>query len=176
MASSPVVVSKRQSLWGRTIAQLSRDLGAWLYVAVVLGLVTVLAFTYLAQASYVARQIEKMVKLEQRLGELHEENSALLLRIAKYEELSRIKSEAQAMGLGEAKHVEYVEVVLEEATPGPQGDAVRELPTGANSGGQQAVPPKYDTPLTIGSLPLAPTIVQQFQGWIRRGTSGREGE
>jgi cell division protein FtsL len=176
MASSSVVISRRQNLWGRTIAQLSRDLGAWLYVALVLGLVTVLAFIYLAQASYVARQIDQMVQLETSLAELHEENSALLLRIAKYESMSRIKTEARAMGLSEARQLEYIEVVLDDAGPASQRDVVQDLPTSAVTGGQQFASLPNEPPPVVGVLRLAPTIAQQFQGWICGGTAGRDAE
>jgi cell division protein FtsL len=176
MASGPIIIPRRQNWWGRTIAQLSSDLGAWLYVAVVLALVSVLAFVYLAQASYVARQINEMVELEQQLDVLHEENSALLLRIAKYEDMSRIKTEAKAMGLGEAQHVEYVEVVLDDASPAPQGDVVRGLPTSAVSDGQQSAPLQNDMPLAAAGMRLPSTIVQQFEGWIGSGTAARDGE
>jgi hypothetical protein len=174
MASSPVVIDRHQNWWGRTIAQLSRDLGAGLYVALVLGLISVLAFVYLAQASYVARQIDDMVDLQNTLTVLHEENSALLLSVAKYEEMSRIKTEARAMGLGEAKQVEYIEVVLDDANPSSQGDMVRDMPTSAGNGGQQSVSLPNKVPLTVGGLRLAPTIAQQFQGWIGAGTTARD--
>jgi cell division protein FtsL len=176
MASSQIVILRRQNWWGRTIDQLSRDLGAWLYIAVVLGLVSVLAFVYLAQASYVARQIDEMVKLEQELDVLNEENSALLLRIAKYEEMSRIKTEAKAMGLGEARHVEYVTVVLDDPIPALQGDVLQGLPSSVVSDGQRSVPLQNDTPLATVGLRLPSAIAQQFQGWIGRGTAARDAE
>lgn len=171
MASSPIVISRRQNWWGRTIAQLSRDLGAWLYVAIVLGLVSVLAFVYLAQASYVARQIDLMVELEQQLDVLHEQNSVLLLRIAKFEEMSRIKSQATAMGLGQAKSVEYVEVVLDDASPVAPRDSTQGSPTSGVHGGQSSGSLENQGLPATGALRFAPTIAQQFQGWIGRGTA-----
>jgi hypothetical protein len=176
MASSQVVISRRQNLWGRTVAQLSRDFGVWLYVGAVLSLVTVLAFVYLAQASYVARQIEDMVMLEHELDDVHEVNSALSLRIAKYEDMPRIKTEAKAMGLGEATRVEYLEVVVDDAGPGSQGDVIQNLPTGAIGGNQQSGLSQSGATYAVGGLRVAPTIAQQFQGWIGRGTAQRDAD
>jgi hypothetical protein len=175
MASSPIVISRRQNWWEHTVSQLSRELGAWLYIAVVLGVVSALAFVYLAEASYVARQIDQMVELEQELDVLHEENSALLLRISKYEEMSRIKTEAKAMGFAEPAHVEYVEVVVDDASPAAQSDAVQAAPSGGVTGGQQSTPVQDDAPLATFGLRLPSTIAQQFQGWIGIGTAAQEG-
>ena len=199
MATNPIIISRRQNLWGRIIAQLSRDLGAWLYVAVVLGLVSVLAFAYLAQASYVARQIDLMAKLEGDLDVLHEENGMLLLRIAKVEDMSRIKAEARAMGLGEATHIEYVVVVLDDPQPAAQGPPATlnprrsgtpfapggEDPTGDARSSQSlangatvvrsSVPREgEDAPAPEGPR-LVSAIAQQFQRWISGGTAGRVG-
>ncbi len=167
MASSPIVISRRQNQWARTIAQWYHGLGGWLYVVLVLAVITVMAFVYLYQASYVALQIDRMVALEERLDELHEQNSALLLRIAGYEDMSRIKNEARAMGLGEATHVEYVEVVVGGAAP--RDGAVQESPTGSTYGTQpSSLPDDEALPRTGGSW-VASTITQQFQSWIGTG-------
>lgn len=176
MASNPIILSRRQSLWGRIIARLCRDLGAWLYVALVLGLVSVLAFVYLAQASYVARQIDLMVELEDMLDVLHEENSVLLLRIARYEEMPRIKAEARAMGLGDATHVEYVEVVLDDAGPAARGGMVQSSPTSRVNGGQSQVTSEGVGVLSPEGLRFVSAIAQQFQSWISGSTAGRGAE
>jgi cell division protein FtsL len=175
MASSPVAISRRQNWWQRTVSQLSHELGAWLYIAVVLGVVSALAFVYLAEASYVARQIDQMVELEQELDELHEQNSALLLSISKYEEVSRIETQAKAMGFGEPAHVEYLEVAVDDASPAAQGSAVQGAPSGAVSGGQQSAPLQDDSPLAAAGLRLPSSIAQQFQGWIGMATAAQEG-
>ncbi len=175
MATNPIIISRRQNLWGRIIAQLSRDLGACLYVAVVLGLVSVLAFAYLAQASYVARQIDLMAKLEGDLDVLHEENSMLLLRIAKVEDMSRIKAQARAMGLGEATHIEYVVVVLGDPQPAVRADTtLNSLANGATAVRSSVASEGNDVAAPEG-LRLVSAIAQQFQGWISGGTAGRAG-
>ena len=170
MASSPIVISRRQSSWARIIAQWFRALGAWLYVVLVLGLITAMVFVYLYQANYVALQIEQMVTLERRLDELHEQNSALLLRIAKYEDMSRIETEARAMGLGEATHVEYIQVVLDDAA------ARNETTQGAATGSTYSTQPsglRGDVLPTTGGSWVSSAITQQFQGWIGGGTAAQ---
>lgn len=166
MSSNPIIISRRQNPWARAIAQLSRDLGAWLYVAGTLVLVSVLAFVYLGQASYVARQIELMVELEEQIDGLHEANNALLLHIAEHEDMSRIKAEARAMGLGEAKQVEYVVVVLDGVSSTVPNDAVSSLATSAANGAQPSVQLLGDRVPTTAGLRLASAIAQQFQSWI----------
>ena len=169
MATSPIVISRRQTLWVRTIAQWYHGLGAWLYVVLVLGLITVMAFVYLYQASYVAMQIDRMGALEQRLDELHEQNSALLLRIARYEDMSRIQNEARAMGLGQATHVEYVEVVLGGAAT--RDDVAHESPVGSTYGAQPSALLDQETLPTTGGSWVASTVARQFQGWIGKGAA-----
>ena len=167
MASNPVILSRRQNLTERIIAQLSGDLGLWLYLAIVLVVGTALAFAYLAQASYAARQIETMVELEQKLSELHEQNSVLRLQVAGYEDITRIKSEARAMGLGEAAQVEYVEVVLDEpATPG--GTA----PSSKAGGDQSSALSGWNSVTDWPGVRFVSVIARQFQAWISRGVAG----
>jgi hypothetical protein len=166
MSSNPIIISRRQNPWARAIAQLARDLGGWLYVAGTLVLVSVLAFVYLGQASYVARQIELMVELEQQIDDLHEANNALLLQIAGHEDMSLIKAEARAMGLGEAKQVEYVVVVLDDATSAVLKGAASGLTTSAANGAPSSVPLLADRVPTTAGLRLASAIAQQFQSWI----------
>ena len=166
MSSNPIIISRRQNPWGRAIAQLSRDLGAWLYVGVTLVVVSALAFVYLGQASYVARQIELMVKLEEQIHDLHEANNALLLQIAGHEDMSRIKAEARAMGFGEAQQVEYVVVVLDDASSTVPKDAISGLTSSAANGAPSSVPLLGDRVPTTAGLRLASAIAQQFQSWI----------
>lgn len=170
MASSSITIARRHNVWQRIVARLSRDLGAWLYVAVVLGLVSALAFVYLAQASYVAGQIDEMAELERKLDLLHEENNALLLRISRYEDMSRIQTEARAMGLGEAQQVEYVVVVVDDSGPVQWEDVVSGLPPGAVRGTLPSASLQNEGAPTTAGLGLAATIAQQFQGWIGAGT------
>jgi hypothetical protein len=143
------------------IAQWSRDLGMWLYVAALICLVSMLAFVYLAQASYVAGQMEQMVGLEYQVRTIKEDSNALLVCIARYEDLSRIKTEARALGLGEPKHVEYVEVVVDEPLS-PTGWGGGDSPHGSSAGEG------------IGLQPPSPGLwskaVQQFRQWIVGGT------
>jgi len=170
MASNPIVISRHQSPLGRMITQLTRDLGAWLYVGLVLALASVLAFVYLAQASYAARQIDLMVELEKQLVVLHEENSVLQLDIATYEEMSRIKTQARAMGLGEATRVEYIEVLLDE--PAAQGKTSQSSAIGSANGGQSSAPQVWDGMSGWPGVQYVSVIARQFQNWISRGIVG----
>jgi len=172
MASNQIAISRRSNWLQRSVAQLFHDLGAWLYVVAVVVLATVLAFVYLAQASYAARQIELMVDLEKKLDLLHEENSILRLQIAGHEDPSRIKAEARAMGLGEATRVEYIEVLLDEAGPLARGNTTQSLPgSGANSGQLSALQGRNGV-TAWPDVRFVSSIAQQFQGWISKGTAG----
>jgi hypothetical protein len=176
MATNPMIISRRQTIgtpyphlgvWGRLFARLSDELGAWLYVAVVLVLVSVLAFAYLAQASYVARQIEWMATLEQQLDVVHERNSMLLLSIAEAEDMPRIKAEARAMGLGEATRIEYLVVILDDLQPAAPGDTPLTPRGGTDlTRGRSSVTRAAANVAAPSSSRLVSTIAQQFQSWI----------
>lgn len=158
MASHPVVVPYRQSWLRRTAHHWYDTLGPWLCVLAVILVIALLAFVYLAQASYVARQIDMMAKLEKDRCKLHEENSALLLEIAQYEDVSRIKTEARAMGLGEPTRIEYVEVTVDDPLPLP-----------GSRGGPLSDVRGAQLPAPQGPAFLS-GIWQQFRNWIIGGT------
>jgi len=147
MAGGRIAVSRRERVLGRTmprhlsgrdmssqalggtIPQLGYDVGPWLYVLALLCMVALVAFLYLAQTTAVARQIEEMESLERQLRQLRWDNNALLLQIAQYQKMSRIKQEARDMGLAEAQDVEYVEVVLDQSEKSSDGDIAPHVPS-----------------------------------------------
>jgi hypothetical protein len=171
MASSPIVISRRhhEGLWGRTIAQWFRGLGAWPHVLLAAALVGAMASVYLYQISFVERQIDQMVRFESDLADLNQRNNELSVSIAGYEDMSRIKTEARAMGLGEATHIEYLDVVLDGSTA--QDHVIQGLSASAASAGQSSAWLEDETLPTSGGSWVASTIVQQFRGWIDRGTA-----
>ncbi len=68
-AGGPMAESRNENLLGQALSQLSDDLRRWLYV-LVLCLVSVLSFLYLAQASCVAKHIAEMETLDNDVREL----------------------------------------------------------------------------------------------------------
>jgi len=143
----------------RAISEPADDLKRWLYVLVLLVLVSLVAFLYLAQASYVAKQTEEMKALESNLRELKKDNNALLLRIAQYEQMPRIEQEARALGFGEPEHIGYVEVVLDEPAP--------------LLGGEAAPDSLSPSPDVSSHLPTwLHNVLCQFREWVNLGTAG----
>jgi|GEM_PF-2033826 len=158
MTDDRMTVSENKNALPRAIPLVSYDLQRWLYVLALLCLISVLAFVYLAQASYVTKQIEEMENLEHKRGEIEQDNSALLLQIAQYEQMSRLQQEARALGLDEPEHVEYVEVVLDE--------------TATSSLDNVAYDPRSSSPASPSYLPAWwHSIVHQFGDWIKGGTA-----
>ena len=93
----------------------STEVRPWLYVIASVGLVSLLAFIQLSQASFVSRQIDVMESLERDVLVLRQRQNLLRLQIAEYEQMPRIKQEARALGLGEAHHIEYVRMPAVDA-------------------------------------------------------------
>ncbi len=94
------------------LPRVSADVRPWLFVIAALCLVSVLAFVQLSQASYVARQLDEMSRLESDMLAIRQRNNTLRLKIAEYGRMPRIVQEARALGLGEAERVEYVAVSI----------------------------------------------------------------
>jgi hypothetical protein len=110
-----------QGLLGASLSWLSVDVGPWLYVLTALCMVSLLAFAHLGQASYVAQQVEDMEMLENDVHTLKRSNNSLRLQIARYEQMERIKQQAQMRGLGKPEGIEYLQVPVDEASP-PAGE------------------------------------------------------
>jgi hypothetical protein len=100
---------------------LSADQRGWIRVLALSLVVSLLTFVYLAQTGYVVRQIEEMQNLEASLLDLKRENNALRLEAAEYEQWSRLRRQARALGFAEPQRVEYVEVPVSE-TPAPPSE------------------------------------------------------
>ena len=146
---------------GGTMAQLSYDVGLWLYVLVLLCMVGLVAFLSLAQTTSVAKQVERMESLEGELRQLKWDNNALLLQIVQYQQMLRIQQQARAMGLSEAEDIEYVEVVLDQPDTSSGGDIAQDSPSS----------------LPMGSSPLPVWlrhVVRQFAEWAAGGTARAE--
>jgi len=126
--SSRMTVPSGHTVIGHSVVRMSLDLRPWLYAGVLVCLVVSLGFVYLTQAGHVARQIEEMEVLELKLQRLKHQNSALLLEIAEYEQVGRIKQQARQLGFAEPEDVEYVVVHLDEAAPQPQDQMARANP------------------------------------------------
>lgn len=174
MASSPIVISRRSNLWERTVAQWIRGLGVLPNVALGVSLVVLMGSVYLYQVGVVERQIDEMVRLETDLAELNLQNNELSVSVAGYEDISRIKSEAKAMGLGEATHVEYLEVVLDGSTG--QSQMLPGLSAPAGSAVQPSAWVEDKTALIGGGSWVTSTIMQQFRSWIDRDATARGAE
>ncbi len=145
-------------LLGGALPWLSADVGPWLYVLAALFLISLLGFVHVGQASYVARQVEDMGKLESQLYELKHRNNTLRLRIAQREQMPWIKQQARAMGFSEPQHIEYVEVWVDEPPPAAGGGAEHEG--------------RAPAPLALSQLPgWWHGALRQFSDWVRVGNS-----
>lgn len=111
----------RGTLVSRSVALpfpwVSADWRPWVFVIASLCLATVLAFVQLSQASYVSRQIEEMSRLESDLLATRQRNNAVRLQIAEVRQMPRLMEQARALGLSEAKRVEYVTVSVADLAP-----------------------------------------------------------
>jgi hypothetical protein len=123
MASNRIAFSQNHGPASRTLPRglvggylswLSVDVGPWLYVLALLCLVSLLAFAHLGQASHVAQQVGEMEKLEDDVQTLKRDNNSLRLEIAQYEQLERIKQQAQMQGLGKPERTQFVKALLDE--------------------------------------------------------------
>ncbi len=118
MSSTRITWSGEQgatrSFRARHVPWLSADLIPWLYMAAALCLIGTLGFVYVGQASQVASLIGDMEDLESDFYDLKQQNNALRLEIAQYEQVSQLRERAQALGFVEAETIEYVVVVLDE--------------------------------------------------------------
>jgi hypothetical protein len=136
------------------------EVGPWLYVLALLILIALLAFFYLSQTSHVATQVGQMQYLEEQVQQLKQKNSAILVEISAYEDMSRIQREATAMGLAEPLEREYVEVWLDEPAMTPDNPVV---PNGAGR-------TTGSTTQAVVSLPAFWSgVLQQFQSWVHGG-------
>nr|MBC7245870.1 hypothetical protein [Chloroflexota bacterium] len=124
----------------------------WFYALALLCLISLLAFLYLALASYVANEMDATGSLEATIQALKKENNKLRLEIVLKEDPARIQQEARAMGFAEPQHVEYVEVVLNEP--------VVSSPDAASNSQQSSV---ADAPPAPGWWA---NILRQFRAWI----------
>lgn len=129
----------------------AREASQWLHALVLLCLVSLLAFLYLALASSVAREIETTATLETNIQSMKEANNKLRLEIVLKEDLTRIQQEAKAMGFVTPQHMEYLEVVLKEPL----------APTDTSGGGQPL--PMTGTSSTPGWWDR---LVGQFRDWV----------
>ncbi|HUT15712.1 MAG TPA: hypothetical protein VMY98_05655 [Anaerolineae bacterium] len=144
----------------------SNDQRRWAYVLTLLLAASLLSFVHLAQTGYVVRQIEGMEKAEVRLLDLKRQNNALRVEIAEYQQWSRLRREARAMGFAEPHHVEYV-TAFTSAAPAPPSEGEMpgtELPSSPTLSGR--------------STDWWHTLVNQFGAWIRgeqtdTGTAGQ---
>ncbi len=145
---------------GEVIPRLSPDVGPWLYLLALFCLLGLVAFLYLRQTTSVVKLIEEMEYLEQQRRHLNWDNNALRLEIARRQSIARIQQEARAMGLGEAEHIEYVEVQWDEPVSPVDG-----------SGSQHNLP----TPQATFAVPswLRP-LVQQFGAWASQDVGPAE--
>jgi cell division protein FtsL len=145
---------------GEVIPRLSPDAGPWLYLLALFCLLSLVAFLYLRQTTSVVKMIDEMEDLEQQRRHLNWDNNALRLQIASRQPIARIQQEARAMGLGEAEHIEYVEVQWDEPGSGVDG-----------TWPQHNVP----TPQATFVLPswLRP-LVQQFGAWASQDVVSAE--
>ncbi|MBC7261681.1 MAG: hypothetical protein H5T63_06675 [Chloroflexi bacterium] len=145
------------TLSGKVGLRQSREASQWLYVLALLCLISLLAFLYLALASYVAQEMETTATLEATIQSVKEENNKLRLAIVLKEDLTWIQQEARKMGFAEAQRVEYLEVVMDE-----EAVAATSMPSPAHQ-------------LSPADAPSAPgwwdKIVRQFRDWI---TSAKE--
>lgn len=146
----PNALSDRASL------QQSQDLTQWLYVLALLCLISLLAFLYLAQASYVAREMDATGTLETTIQVLKKENNKLRLEIALKEDSVRIQQEARAMGFVVPQQVEYVEVVLNESA----------TPSAAAASDSQP----SSTADALSAYGWWVSILRQFRDWIDEST------
>lgn len=97
----------------------TRETLPWLYALALLCLVSLMAFLYLALASFVASEMETTGTLEATIQSIKEANNKLRLDIVLKEDLARVQQEARAMGFVTPQHVECLEVVIEETSTQP---------------------------------------------------------
>lgn len=160
MSSSRMAVSTGQSALGPGAVRVSLDLRTWLYAAVLVCLVVSLGFVYLIQAGHVARQIEAMEGLEVTLQQLKQQNSALLLEIAQFEQVGRIKQQALQLGFAEPEDVEYIVVQMDEGASRAQNAVSRASPEG-----HEASSPTLTT--TGFSRSWRQVLLDQFSDWMK---------
>lgn len=154
MSSGPMTV-RNDHVLEKIMAPWWKNLGVWVYAPILIIVVTALTFVYLAQASYVATQVELMTKREQQLHEVKQAISGTRLKIAHYEDIDRIRAEARAMGLGEPSSIEYVEVTVLDPLPNASAGL---LPASSSPVWNVEGSSSADT----GWLSI---IVQQFRNW-----------
>jgi cell division protein FtsL len=152
MHSGRTPITRSGGALGQAGRRLPSEVGPWLYILLLLCLIGLVAFLYLAQTASVAKRIEEMESLEEDLRDLKRDNNALLLQIAQRQQMSRIKQEARAMGLAEAEHVEHVEVMLDQPDASLGDDMAHNSPS--------------SSPLGSSHLPAwLNRVVRQFGRW-----------
>ena len=153
MADGPMTV-RSDNVVEKIVAPWWKHLGVWVYAPVVLIVLSVLAFVYLMQASYVASQVETMSNLEQELHQIKQAISETRLKIADHEGLERLQAEAREMGFRAPESVEYIEVYL----PAPQENDLVGVPG--------RVPQALGNPQGSRSAGgLISSAIQQFRDW-----------
>ena len=153
---SPIAAVLTRDLWMPYVTRRLAEVGRWSSLLVAVGVLCLLAFVQLGQASYVARQIDAMQMLENELISLKQTNNSLRLRIAEQELPARIRAEARALGLGEAQDVEYVAVTLVETSAAAGGHNSQ---WSAGVSGRQ----------NLARLPAwLHGVLSQFANWIAR--------
>jgi hypothetical protein len=158
MGNGRVAVSSPGHVAGRAAAPLSLDVRRWAYVFALLCLIALLAFVYLTQASQVAREIEQMQSLEQEIQDVKRRNNALLLEIAQYEQMPRVKQLARQLGFGEPEDVEYLEVVVDEPAVPSKSEMTR-----------ASLSPVVDS--TQPNVSWWQKAFNQFTGWTNGGAA-----
>jgi len=162
MSSGPMTV-RSDSVLERIMAPLWKKLGVWVFAPILITVVSALVFIYLAQASYVATQMELMTRREEELHQIKQTISDTRLKIARYEDIDRIKAQARAMGLGEPESIEYVQVIVPE---GPVPDALAGYSPASSP---QTWSVQDSSSPGTGLLSIA---VQQFRNWTGRFATG----
>jgi hypothetical protein len=161
-ARSPIAAVLTRDLWMPYVTRRLAEVGRWGSVLVAVGMLSLLAFVQLGQASYVARQVDTMQTLEGKLISLKQTNNSLRLRIAEQALPARIRAEARALGLGEAQDVEYVVVTLSE----PSAVVGAHSPQGLSGVSQQP---------SLARLPgWLHGALSQFTDWITRAGTNQE--
>jgi hypothetical protein len=137
------------------VAGLSEDQQRWVYVVTLFLLGTLLAFVHVAQTGYVVRQTEEMERLESQMLALKQGNNAIRLRIAEYEQWSRLKGKAIGLGFGEPERIEYVDVQVSDMP----------VATSKQDTSQSGVP---FSPVRFEHLPdFWQQLARQFTVWIQ---------
>lgn len=171
MGRERIAVSSGERAMSRTTMQWAPEVRHWLHVFALLCLISLLAFVYLTQASQVARQIEQMEVMERDLQILKRQNNSLRIEIADYQQLTRIKEQAQRMGLGPAEHMEYLEVVTDAS-------ASQSLEAAPLQAGQSSVGSSMAPITTDATQPLSwrQKLTSQFAAWVNAGAPSGDGQ